>query len=89
MASIDLSNVTPVLHLAAPNDRNGNPRRAFLAFAGSTLRGYWDEGYSGSHAAPPELRDLALNAPRINVTAGELRRWQRWAAGLVPSLCNG
>jgi hypothetical protein len=89
MTSIDLSPVTTVLHLAAPNDSNGNPRRAFVAFAGSALRGCWDEGYSGFHAVPPELRELALNAPRINVTAGELRRWQRWAAGLAPSLCNG
>ena len=89
MTSIDLSTVTTVLHLAATNDSNGNPRRAFVAFAGSALRGCWDEGYSGFHAVPPELRDLALNAPRINVTAGELRRWQRWAADLSPSLCNG
>jgi len=88
MASIDLSTVTTVLHLAAPNDRNGNPRRGYLAFSGSALRGFWDEGYSGSHAVPVELRDLAHNAPRISVSAGELRRWERWAADLVPSLCN-
>lgn len=89
MTSIDLSTVTTVLHLAAPNDNNGNPRRVFLAFAGSAFRGYWDEGYSGFHAMPPELRDLALSAPRINVSAAELKSWQRWAADLSPSLCNG
>lgn len=89
MANIDLSTVTTVLHLAAPNDSSGNPRRAFVAFAGSALRGCWDEGYSGFQAVPPELQNLAHSAPRINVTAGELRRWQRWAAGLSPYLCNG
>jgi hypothetical protein len=88
MASIDLSTVTTVLHLAAPNDSKGNPRRGYVAFSGSALRGFWDEGYTGFHAVPVELRELALNAPRINVSAGELRRWERWAAGLVPSLCN-
>lgn len=88
MQATNLASVTTVLHLAAPNDANGNPRRAYVAFAGSALRGYWDEGYSSYRAVPAELWELALNAPRINVTAGELRRWQRWAAGLVPELCN-
>lgn len=88
MQTINLASVTTVLHLAAPNDSNGNPRRAFVAFSGSALRGYWGEGYAGSHAVPAELRDLAASAPRLNVTAAELRRWQRWAEGLAPELCN-
>lgn len=88
MQTINLASVTTVLHLAAPNDSNGNPRRAYVAFAGSALRGYWDEGYSGSHAVPAGLRDLAASAPRVNVTATELRRWKSWAAELAPELCN-
>lgn len=85
--AIDLSAVTTVLHLAAPNDRNGNPRRAFVAFAGSTLRGAWSEGYSGCQAVPAEILPLAQQAPRINVSAGELRSWLRAAAALDPALC--
>jgi hypothetical protein len=83
-----LARVTTVLHLAAPNDRNGNPRRAYVAFEGSALRGFWPEGYQGPYAVPPALRDLAQAAPRINVTVTELRRWQRWAAALDSSLCG-
>lgn len=77
-----LAAVTTVVHLAAPNDRDGNPRRAFIAFAGSTLRGAWPEGYSGCSAVPAEILPLAQQAPRINVSAAELRSWLKAAASL-------
>lgn len=89
MADIDLAQVTTVLHLCAPNDRNGNPSRAYVAFSRHALRGYWAEGYSGCHAVPEELRELASFAPRINVSAKELRSWRDAAAALCPELCNG
>lgn len=88
METINLSGVTTVIHLAAPNDSNGNPRRAFVAFAGSALRGCWPEGYSGCHAVPAELLPLAQSAPRINVTATELRSWIKAAQSLKAEFCN-
>jgi hypothetical protein len=88
MLGIDLAGVTTVLHLCAPNDRNGNPNRAYVAFQGHALRGFWPEGYSGCHAVPDQLRELASFAPRINVSARELRSWRKAAADLCPDLCN-
>lgn len=87
MSTIDLSRVTTVILLAAPNDLNGNPRRSFVAFAGSALRGLWDEGYAGCEDVPEEIRELARTAPRINVTARELLSWRRAAKALDPALC--
>ena len=85
--SMNYSSVTTVVHLCAPNDRNGNPNRCYVAFAGSALRGAWDERYDGFNAVPPELRQLALNAPRIDVAAGVINKYKRWAKDLVPELC--
>jgi len=70
-----MTTTTTVLHLCAPNDRNGNPRRAFVGFAGSLITGAWEEGYKGCAAVPAELQGLADQAPRINVSASELRSW--------------
>lgn len=88
MPEISLSGVTAVLHLCAPNDRNGNPNRAYVAFERSALRGFWAEGYSGHNAVPESLRELAAFAPRINVSACELTSWRKAAADLCPDLCN-
>jgi hypothetical protein len=88
MPEINLSGVTTVLHLCAPNDRNGNPNRAFVAFERNALRGFWAEGYSGCHAVPDQIRELAAFAPRINVSARELTSWRKAAADLCPDLCN-
>jgi hypothetical protein len=85
---INLSSVTTVIHLAATNDSSGNPRRAYVAFSGSALRGAWSEGYSGTSAVPREIRDLAANAPRIAVSPAELKSWLKAAAALDPALCN-
>jgi len=88
MSQIDLSAVTTVIHLATKNDLNGNSNRVYVAFAGSTIRGVWDEGCEGHQAVPAEIRELAFFAPRINTTPGEIKRIKRWAASLIPELCE-
>ena len=67
-----------LIHLCAPNDRNGNPRRLYLEFNdhGVAVR-HWLEGYKGSHCVPAELRHAAATAPRINVAAAEFNAWRR------------
>lgn len=67
-----------LIHLAAPNDRNGNPRRLFLEFNdhGIGIR-HWLEGYKGTHCVPESLRKAAAMAPRINVAASEFNSWRK------------
>ena len=63
-----------VLLFRATNDRNGNPCRAFCAFDRfGQLVGAWDEGYSGHHAVPPELRPIAANCHAIAVSQATYR----------------
>ena len=65
-----------LLYLCAPNDSNGNPRRAWFEindFGRAT--GYWLEGYVGTDALPKRLRNAELSAPRINVAAKEFKSW--------------
>lgn len=72
-----------MVYLCAPNDANGNPRRAWIAFNtdGQPLAVY-PEGCGGVTEAieDPEVRALALIAPRINVSPAELRDWCREVA---------
>lgn len=67
--------VDKVLHLCAPNDRNGNPRRAFVVLFDDGVHAYFDEGYAGAAALPADYRPCV--SWTVNVSAGELRRWQR------------
>lgn len=72
-----------MLRLCAPNDTNGNPRRAWVTFNADGLPlAIYPEGYGGVTEAikDPEVRALALIAPRINVSASELRDWHREVA---------
>lgn len=63
-----------VLLFRATNDRNGNPCRVFCAFDRfGQLVGSWDEGYSGHHAVPPELRSIAANCHAIAVSQATYR----------------
>jgi len=63
-----------VLLFRATNDRNGNPCRVFCAFDRfGQLVGSWDEGYSGHHAVPPELRTIAANCHAIAVSQATYR----------------
>lgn len=69
-----------MLRLCAANDANGNPRRAWVAFNSDGLPlAFYEEGYGGASEAiaDPEIRALALIAPRINVTVAELNSWRR------------
>ena len=60
--------------LAAPNDRNGNPRRCYVLFNenGVAVQS-WDEGYAGCNALPEHLRKTPR--PVIQVPASEYKRW--------------
>lgn len=63
-----------VLHLCAPNDRNGNPRRAYVVLFDDGVHAFFDEGYQGRSALP---RDYADNVTwELRVSPGELRRWR-------------
>lgn len=62
-----------ILHLSAPNDRNGNPRRVyFLVKDGEAVNG-WEAEYKGSGAVPIEYRYLTQSCVTVNVSAKELK----------------
>ena len=63
-----------LIHLAAPNDSNGNPRRCFVLFNenGIGIAAY-PEGYEGRNCLPEHLRKTI--APTINVAAQEYKSW--------------
>ena len=62
-----------VLHLKAPCDINGNPRRLFVVTENGKIQQVTNEGYAG---VPADISDF----PRltINITAGEYRRLKKW-----------
>jgi hypothetical protein len=63
-----------VILFRATNDRNGNPCRCFAAFDQfGQLVGAWDEGYSGHHAVPPELRNAAAVCHAVSVSQATYR----------------
>ena len=65
-----------MIYLCAPNDANGNPRRAwFLLNDFGSCTEIFEEGYSGTKAVPAKYRDAQLAAPRINVTVSEFNSW--------------
>jgi len=71
-----------VMHICAPNDRNGNPRRCFAVFVhserigGPRLVEVSDEGYDGHRAISEDYRTWALvHSMRVNVTAKEYKSW--------------
>ena len=62
------------IYITAPNDVNGNPRRGWL-FVSENGTEWHEEGYAGVQAIRVDyLRDIAKDAPRVNVTATEYRR---------------
>ena len=65
-----------LIYLAATNDTNGNPRRAWIEFRDGLAIAFYEEGYVGTAALPEELRKQSYLAPRINVTPTELKRWK-------------
>lgn len=79
-----------VLHVAAPNDRNGNPRRCFVAWdiwrdarnqTHRELVRVHDEGYGGCPAelCGPTVADLG----RVEVSASEYRDWLQVGEGVL------
>lgn len=73
--------VDKVLHLCAPNDRNGDPRRAFVVLFDDGAHAYFAEGYAGATALPADYRPCV--SWTVNVSAGELWRWKRGATVTV------
>lgn len=67
------------IHLRAPNDRSGNPRRIYLVVHMNEVWHAIDEGYKGIGALRevyPHLPDLTP-ACAIDITATEYREWMR------------
>lgn len=68
-----------VIHLCAKNDRNGNPRRCYVVIrTDQTVLGVYREGYLGIHSVPPEYRDAASMALRIESTPSQIREIANW-----------
>ena len=65
-----------MIYLCAPNDVNGNPRRAwFLLNDFGVCTEVYEEGYAGKKSVPDRYKDAQLAAPRINVTVKEFKSW--------------
>ncbi len=69
-----------VIHVKAPNDSNGNPKRLYLVLENGVVMGAVNEGYDGAHALDvykdgPKMR--AEIATYINVQANEHKRLMR------------
>lgn len=62
------------LHLAADNDRNGNPRRCFVVFDrdANTIAAI-DEGYEGTHALTSCYPNARILPHRVPTTASYYR----------------
>ena len=73
-----------VIHITAPNDNNGNPRRCFAVYKHdgprySKLVAVVDEGYSGEAGLASQIRgfggsDYCIHC-RVNVSASEYKSW--------------
>ena len=82
-----------VIHLRAPNDNNGNPRRCFAVFRHGTednpgsrysqLVAVVDEGYGGTGELDVQMRGFGVKDKeycfhcQVNVTASEYKNWLR------------
>lgn len=63
-----------VVHFNAGNDKNGNPRRVYVAIrTDGVIVGAWDEGYRGAGAVPTEYHSKAVAAPVFMITPKEYR----------------
>ena len=77
-----LAHLATVIRLSAPNDRDGNPRRVYVAMVGGCFVGAWDEGYDGYRAIPSFLADKAKYCLTFSVTVDEYNRQLVWASEL-------
>jgi hypothetical protein len=66
-----------VIHICAPNDRNGNPQRCYLVLdsENSNVIAY-DIGYRGTDCLPDDkaIQNAVYYANRVNVSPAEYRR---------------
>lgn len=75
------------LHLKAPNDGNGNPRRLYVLLHGSgkyvgQVAAVCEEGYAGwyPHGKMVEaFKCTAAQGPAVKISATEYREWKREA----------
>lgn len=67
--------ITAVVHQCTTNDRNGNPRRVYVALneCGHIL-GTEDEGYGGTPQWLRDLHDRGVWELRVEVTPAQYRR---------------
>lgn len=76
-----------VLHLRAPNDQNGNPRRVFVVFAPEPKTGRivlvdsFDEGYQGDRAWQKHFGDEAKHTYGHVVLEVSVSEYHAWASG--------
>ncbi len=92
MQKIPASTIGSIVKLIAPNDKNGNPNRAFLIhdkFGVPLFMVY--EGYRGNNAYR-ELIELDQYLPTIipvNVSAREIKTWKKdLEASAIPVIEN-
>ena len=63
-----------IIHLAATNDTNGNPRRLYVRInRHGGIAQVWDEGYKGYGCVPERYRGQAAHAPGFKTTPQEYR----------------
>ena len=67
-----------MLHLVAPNDSDGNPRRLFvMSNDEGKFIAAWDEGYKGSDAVPGIWRKDAYLSQRLDVPVAQYNKLRR------------
>ena len=63
-----------ILHVCAPNDTNGNPRRLYYVTDLETGKvTAYDEEYRGRSAVPDEIQRSAIDGGSIDVPVSEYR----------------
>ena len=76
-----------VLHLRAPNDTNGNPRRVYVVFAPSPKTGQmhlvdsFDEGYQGDAAWRRHFTREAIDGHNFVSVEVPVSEYNAWASG--------
>ncbi len=65
------------LHLVAPHDNNGNPRRLFVVLdENADAKAVIEQGYTGYREIRKQFPD-AKEGPEINITVSEYNSWLR------------
>lgn len=69
------------IHMRAPNDSNGNPRRIFVKIQDGTIVDTADEGFRGIASAREKGMPLGYSPPMFDVSASEYRILKNWRGG--------